>query len=413
MAGFPRAVVAGVGPDVTVAGEPVVPPVAWALWSTAPVPAAVDRPAYSLTAMPMSALAVVVAVTVTGVLPPATAVHTLSWVRSDPVTVATFVNTSPALSVTPLVVGPAPPHSATSTTSRSPGVVPPVVLTGKLVVLATNPEACWTKAGGGLLVGVTAPDAAEAGPVPMALVADTVNVYAVPLVRPATVADVAGGLPPTRVGAWAVPPTYGVSVYEVIGLPPLAGAVQLTVAEPLPGTAFTPVGAAGAVGGRATVDSRLCAGAVTRMSAAPGAVGVRAGDWPAPAVTGAVQTLSSVPSDALPWDTSTKLSPAESLTPVAVPLAELQTPTSTTSRSPVRSAVGSDTARLPVWVTWPPACWTNAGAGVADGVTPPDGTDAGDVPAALVALTVNVYAVPLVRPPTVVEVDGGLLLAAV
>src|SRR2546421_482162 len=163
----------------------------------------------------------------------------------------------------------------------------------------------------------------------------------------------------------------------------------------------------------ATVDSPLYSDAVTPMSAAPDAVAVMAGDWPPPAVTGAVQTLSSVPSDALPWDTSTKLSPAESLTPVAVPLAEFQTPTSTTSRSPVRSAVGSDTARLPVWVTWPPACWTNAGAGVADGVTAPDGTDAGDVPTALVALTVNVYAVPLVRPPIVVEVAGGLPLTVV
>src|SRR2546429_5445865 len=98
MARFPPAVVAGVGPDVTVAGEPVVPPVAWALWSTAPVPAAVDRPAYSVTAMPMSALAVVVAVTVTGGLPPATAVHNPSCLRSDPVAQATPVDTSPPLS---------------------------------------------------------------------------------------------------------------------------------------------------------------------------------------------------------------------------------------------------------------------------------------------------------------------------
>src|SRR5436305_6632269 len=281
MARFPPAVVAGVGPDVTVAGEPVVPPVAWALWSTAPVPAAVDRPAYSVTAMPMSALAVVVAVTVTGVLPLATAVHTLSCVRSDPVTEATLVNTSPALSVTPLVVGPAPPHSATSTTSRSPGVVPPVVLTAKLVVLAVDPDACWTKAGGGLLVGVTAAEAAEAGPVPMALVADTVNVYAVPLVRPATATEVAGGLPPTRVGACAVPPTYGVTVYEVIGLPPLAGAVQLTVAEPLPGTAFTPVGAAGAVGGGAPAADLNTTVAI-RQIAFPPVPAVAAGVAPAP-----------------------------------------------------------------------------------------------------------------------------------
>src|SRR6478735_5989329 len=57
-----------------------------------------------------------------------------------------------------------------------------------------------------LLAGVTALDAAEAGPVPTALVADTVNVYAVPLVRPVTVAVVAGGLPLTVVGVCAVDP---------------------------------------------------------------------------------------------------------------------------------------------------------------------------------------------------------------
>src|SRR2546423_787996 len=57
MARFPPAVVAGVGPDVTVAGEPGGPPVARALWSPAPVPAAPGRPAYPPTAMPLSALA--------------------------------------------------------------------------------------------------------------------------------------------------------------------------------------------------------------------------------------------------------------------------------------------------------------------------------------------------------------------
>ena len=55
-------------------------------------------------------------------------------------------------------------------------------------------------------------EAAEAGPVPTALVADTVNVYAVPLVSPVTVAVVAGGLPATVVGVCAVVPTYGVTV---------------------------------------------------------------------------------------------------------------------------------------------------------------------------------------------------------
>src|SRR5256714_14528778 len=86
----------------------------------------------------------------------------------------------------------------------------------------------------------------------------------------------------------------------------------------------------------ATADRPLYSDAATPMSAAPDAVAVMAGDWPAPAVTGAVQTLSSVPSDALPWGTSTKPSPAEALTPVAVPVGEVQTPTSTPRRAPVR-----------------------------------------------------------------------------
>ncbi len=52
--------------------------------------------------------------------------------------------------------------------------------------------------------GVTGLEAAEAGPGPTALVAATVKVYAVPLVSPVTVAEVAGGLPLTVVGACAV-----------------------------------------------------------------------------------------------------------------------------------------------------------------------------------------------------------------
>ena len=60
--------------------------------------------------------------------------------------------------------------------------------------------------------GMTAFDSAEAGPVPTALVADTLNVYAVPLVSPVTVTLVSGGLPVTVVGVCAVVPMYGVTV---------------------------------------------------------------------------------------------------------------------------------------------------------------------------------------------------------
>ncbi len=55
--------------------------------------------------------------------------------------------------------------------------------------------------------GVIAADGADAGPAPTALVAVTVNVYVVPLVRPPTVVDVAGGEPDTTVADCAVVPT--------------------------------------------------------------------------------------------------------------------------------------------------------------------------------------------------------------
>jgi len=60
--------------------------------------------------------------------------------------------------------------------------------------------------------GVTEFEDAEEGPVPMALVAVTLNVYAVPFVSPLTVAVVAGGLPVTVVGVCAVVPMNGVTV---------------------------------------------------------------------------------------------------------------------------------------------------------------------------------------------------------
>ena len=60
--------------------------------------------------------------------------------------------------------------------------------------------------------GMTALEAADAGPVPTAFFAATVKVYVVPLVRPLTVAVVAGGLPVTVVGVCAVVPMNGVTV---------------------------------------------------------------------------------------------------------------------------------------------------------------------------------------------------------
>ena len=91
-------------------------------------------------------------------------------------------------------------------------------------------------------VGVTALEELDAGPWPAELVAFTVNVYDVPFVRPVTVI---GDDEPEAV----IDPGDDVTVYEVIALPPFeAGAVNDTVACPLPAEADTDVGAPGTVG---------------------------------------------------------------------------------------------------------------------------------------------------------------------
>jgi hypothetical protein len=91
------------------------------------------------------------------------------------------------------------------------------------------------------VVGVTLFDGEDSGPLPTTFVAWTVNVYGVPLARPVTVIGLA-----VPVAVW--PPEDEVTVYEVIGLPPLeAGGVKLTVACAFPATAVTLVGAPGTV----------------------------------------------------------------------------------------------------------------------------------------------------------------------
>ncbi len=81
----------------------------------------------------------------------------------------------PAESVTPDVLAPLPDHVMTSTTRRSPTVRLADGVTPRLVLLEECALTCCTNAGADA-VGVTALDGEEAGPVPMALVADTVKV---------------------------------------------------------------------------------------------------------------------------------------------------------------------------------------------------------------------------------------------
>ena len=95
----------------------------------------------------------------------------------------------------------------------------------------------------GTVAGVTEFEADEGVLVPMLLVAVTVNVYAVPLVRPVITVEVAAVVVLN-------PPTLDDTVYEVIALPPLfPGAVNVTVACPLPPVAVPMVGALGTVAG--------------------------------------------------------------------------------------------------------------------------------------------------------------------
>lgn len=95
--------------------------------------------------------------------------------------------------------------------------------------------------------GVTAVDADDALLEPTLLVAFTVKVYEVPFVRPDTV--IGDPLPVDT-----MPSGLDVTRYdETVAPPSLAGGVKLTVAEPSPAAALTPVGASGTVAGAVVV----------------------------------------------------------------------------------------------------------------------------------------------------------------
>ena len=82
----------------------------------------------------------------------------------------------PAASVTLLAVALPLLQTPTSTTSRLPEVMLAVGVTARLVTLGLWADTCWTNAGAAVAVGVTALEVADGGPVPIALVAVTVNV---------------------------------------------------------------------------------------------------------------------------------------------------------------------------------------------------------------------------------------------
>ena len=87
--------------------------------------------------------------------------------------------------------------------------MPPVTTICLLYGAPTSPAGGDVDVMLGDTFGVTAVDFAEGGPVPAALMAATVKVYAVPGVRPVTVWDSA--VLEKVCGGWATVPMYGVT----------------------------------------------------------------------------------------------------------------------------------------------------------------------------------------------------------
>jgi hypothetical protein len=195
----------------------------------------------------------------------------------------------------------------------------------------------------------------------------TVNVYAIPFVKPVTVK---GEEPPEAVK----PPGLDVTVYEVIADPPLfIGGVKVIVASPLPAVAVPIVGASGTVAG--TIG--LLGAEATLVPIALVAVTVKV-----------YVTLFDKPvtviGDALP-------------VPVKPPGLEV-TVYEVIAEPPL------NTGGVNVIVAWPlplVAVPIVGASGTVAGVTELLALEADPVPTALVAVTVNVYATPFVKPVTV------------
>jgi len=196
----------------------------------------------------------------------------------------------------------------------------------------------------------------DAGPVPMTLVAVTVNVYAVPFVRPATVM----GLPAPVA---FIPPGAEVTVYEVTALLPFAaGGVNVTVACPFPAVA-TPI--AGAPGRSPTVT------AVEGPDAGPAPtalVAVTVKVYEVPLVSPVTVIGLDVPVAVTPPGLEVTVYRSIALLPVDA------------------GGVNATVAWALPGVTIP----TAGGPGTVTGVTALEGLDAGPVPTAFVAVTVNV-----------------------
>jgi len=109
-------------------------------------------------------------------------------------------------------------------------------------------------------------------------------------------------------------------------------------------------------------------------------------------VIGAVQMLIWVPSEALKFVSSVKVSPAESVTLAVFPPPAFHVPTSTTRRFPAVTSDGgwTDIPLVDTEAESALACWTNTGGAFVLGVTALLGGEGAAVPAGFEAVTVNV-----------------------
>jgi hypothetical protein len=135
------------------------------------------------------------------------------------------------------------------------GEVPPLTVSCRLYGAPTSPAGGAANTRLGDTLGVTEADRADAGPVPAAFCAVTVKVYAVPGVKP--VMDCVVPLPVNVRAVCAVSPIHGVTTYPVMALLPLAGVVQVSVAEDVPAVTADTVGAPGTVYGTTALDFAL------------------------------------------------------------------------------------------------------------------------------------------------------------
>ena len=174
-----------------------------------------------------------------------------------------------------------------------------------------------------------------------------------------------------------LPPGAAVILYPVISEPPLlAGAVHLAVAEALPGTAVTLVGAPGAVTGALGVVAALA---------------TDAGEVPAALVEVTVNVY------AVPLVSPVIVAVIAPVVVAVLPPGAAVIVYSMIREPPSLTGAVQDTAASAL----PAVAKTLVGAtGTAIGVTAALAQEAADVPAGLVAVTVNVYAVPLVSPAT-------------